>query len=38
MMHDVTRMQSKSIARFEELIYGAKGSPRDLYWRIRHTK
>jgi len=31
-------MQSKPTARFEERIYGAKDSHRDLYWRIRQAK
>jgi len=29
-MHNVARMQSMSIARFKELIYGAKDSHRDM--------
>jgi len=34
MTHGVTRMLSKSPAKFEELIYGAKDSHRGLYWCI----
>jgi len=38
MMHDVTKMRSKSTARFEELVYGAKNNHRDLHWSSRQTK